>query len=164
VFVPHVPATQVRHEQLVSVPGQSVGAMQSTQTPLPSHILAPPHDVRAGAGGFEGTPAVQTSDVQALPSTGKSVLSMAGVIPPIPLHSLRRQSPAVWAMTGVPAALLATPHALAAQVRVEHSVSDPGQLAGATHCTHCPLPSQTVPPPCAQGVAMGALEPLQILE
>jgi hypothetical protein len=42
-----VPATQVRHAQLVSVPGQSVGATQSTQAPLPSHILAPPHDVRA---------------------------------------------------------------------------------------------------------------------
>src|SRR2546422_546356 len=37
-----------------------------------------------------------------------------------------------------------------AQVRVWHSLSWPGQVLAATHCTQCPEPSHTVPPFCAQ--------------
>src|SRR5262249_29401046 len=68
-------ASQVRVWQAVSWPGQSSAVRQPTQWPAPSHSFWPPHDVPDDSGGFDGTPVVQTSSVQALPSVGRSALS-----------------------------------------------------------------------------------------
>jgi hypothetical protein len=97
-------------------------------------------------GGFEGTPAVHTSLVQALPSTGTSVLSATATIAPAPLHWFFWQLLAVCADVGVPLAVKAKPQVLATQVRVWHSVSWPGHVDAVTHWTHCPVPLHVVPP------------------
>src|SRR5689334_10724385 len=62
---------------------------------------------------------------------------------PLPSHTASRQSFGVWAATGVLAGVNETPHVPPAQVRLLHSVSLPGQLAGVAQPTHAPLPSQT---------------------
>ena len=65
----------------MSVPLQSVAARHWTQAgalPLPLHLVPPfwLHAVPAVSGGFDGMPAVHTSCVQALVSTGMSVSSL----------------------------------------------------------------------------------------
>ena len=99
--------------------------------------------VPAGALGFDGAPAVQTSCVHWLPSFGRSLLSAAVAIPPEPSHTLDWQSPGVCAAIGVPAATLLKPQVLFVQLRTRHSVSWPGQLLAITHCTHRLAPLHT---------------------
>jgi hypothetical protein len=89
-----------------------------------------------------GAPAVQTSAVQPLPSTGTSPLSTAFVTPPAPSHSSAWQSPAICIETSCPAGVKPMSHAFAMHVRAWHSVSRPGQVSGERHSTHAPPPSQ----------------------
>jgi hypothetical protein len=79
-------ASQVRVWQAVSCPGHSAAVRQPTQWPTPSHWFWPPHDVPDESGGFDGTPAAQTSSVQALPSVGLSLSSATVRWPPLPSH------------------------------------------------------------------------------
>lgn len=117
-----------------------------SQTPLPDPAE---QAVPAALGVWLGTPAVQMSFVHALPSTGRSVLSVIVVVPPEPSHTVARQSPGV-CVAGVPEGAFVAPQALgtvAPHVRVLQTVSVPAQSAGTTHCVHAPAPLHTVPPP-----------------
>src|SRR5690349_881432 len=92
-------------------------------------------------------------------STGTSTGLGTWKRPPEPSHTVMTQSPAVWALTGVPATVNETPHKPAVQVRTPHSVSCPGQSAAVVHCPQMLLlqepPWQSAPPlhgfPAAQG-------------
>src|SRR5262245_28191871 len=133
---------QAKVRQAVLVP-QLEAVRQPTQAPWPLHIwLLVPHDAPADRLGFEGTPAVQRSCVQALPSTGRSALSVATMLWPLPSHCTFLQSPAVWAGTAVPAGALLMPQVPLMQVRVWQSVSVPGQLDAVKQVTQAPWPSQ----------------------
>src|SRR5437667_457735 len=96
-LTPHAPFVQTRTAQSLSLPGQSAPVRHDTQWPAPSHSVPPesPQLVRAGEGGFDGTPFVQTSSVQASPSTGRSPSSATLTRVPAPSQRLARQSPAV---------------------------------------------------------------------
>jgi hypothetical protein len=74
----------------------------------------------------------QPSTVQGLPSSGTSVSSGAGVVPPLPSHTSCWQSPAVCVARTVPCGAATTPHTPAVQVRCAHAVSVPGQSAAST--------------------------------
>ncbi len=88
---------------MVSVP-QSAALVQPPQWPAPSHFKVPLQTVFTGLGGFDGTPAVQTSSVHWLLSAGTSVLSSTGVEAPCPSHTAFLQSPAICAVSTLPAA------------------------------------------------------------
>src|SRR5207249_2540310 len=95
-------------------PPQVSGAMQSLllmqpHWPVALHICMLPQAVPAGAGGCDGTPAVQTSSVHGLPSTGRSMSSGIEVMPPLPSQTAVLQLPAVWLARGVLAAVFAGP-------------------------------------------------------
>jgi hypothetical protein len=126
---------------------QSVPTLHWTQAPLPlqTEPLFWLQAVPAGDGGLDGTPAVQMSLVHWFPSTGTSVLSTIEMMEPAPLQMLSRQSPAIWLDTTVPLAVKLKPHTPAVQVRVWHSVSDPGQSAGVKQLMQVPDPLQTPP-------------------
>ena len=64
-----------------------LAAVQSTQLPAPLQKSPEPHAVLMGAAGLLGTPAVHTSLVHVLPSTGRSVLNGVLMVLPAPLHS-----------------------------------------------------------------------------
>jgi hypothetical protein len=68
------------------VPGQVVAVTQPTHAPAPLQTLVPPvpHDAPEERGGFVGVVPVQTSSVQSLPSTGRSVAFATCAIPPAP--------------------------------------------------------------------------------
>ena len=99
-------------------------------------------------GVWDGMPPEHRSFVQSLPSTGRSVSSLATTSAP-PMQMFFLQSRGVWPWTDVPSAVLLMPHMpVALQVRWWHSVSVPGQSLGCRHCTHAgaePLPLQRVP-------------------
>src|SRR5262249_28945335 len=76
-------------------PPQVFGAVQSAfdmhpHCPSALHrmgfVMVPPH-FTPGVMGFEGTPAVQTSLVQGLPSTSGLLLSATMCVPPAPSHT-----------------------------------------------------------------------------
>src|SRR5262245_13751438 len=141
---------QVRVRQSPSDPGQSAAVRQPTQRPCPSHSCPPPHIVLAAVGGLDGRPAVQTSCVHGLPSTGRSLLSMIAVTFPWPSQRRLLQSPAACSTSTVCAATSETPHAPPRQVRWLHSVSWPGQVAAVRQSTQIPAALQA---PVAQSVA-----------
>jgi hypothetical protein len=87
----------VTHDQSVQgvSAGQSLLEVQPTQRPAPSHLVLTPQDVFTGSGGLLGTPLVHTFLVHALPSSFRSVSSLALTIWPLPLHTFFLQSPAV---------------------------------------------------------------------
>jgi len=85
LFTPHVPLVHVCVWQGVSVP-QLAAVMQPTHALWALHIRLVPQDVPAERGGFENTPAVQTSAVQGLPSTGLSLSSLTITPWPVPSH------------------------------------------------------------------------------
>src|SRR5262245_4210672 len=85
-LVPQTPAVHVRAWQSSSMPGQSEGIAHPTQEPAPSQTTAVPQEAPAAVGGFDGTPAVHTSSVQGLPSSGTSVSSSASCAIPAPSH------------------------------------------------------------------------------
>src|SRR4051812_7977436 len=153
--MPQPPPMQVRWWQSVSVPGQVEAVMQTTQAPWPSQTVLPPQLLPAVTNGLVGMPAVQTSCVQALPSTGRSRSSLAVVVPPWPSQTFFLQSRAVCAGTSVPAAMLLMPHWPATQLRVWHAVSVPGQLLADRHSTQWEAPSHTRLPPHAAPDATG---------
>src|SRR4029079_11188234 len=128
-------------------PGQLEAVRQVTQAPWPSQIVFVPQLLPAGTVGLLGVPAVQTSNVQALLSTGRSRSSLTVVTPPWPLQTFFLQSRAVCAATSVPIAMLATPHAPETQLRVWHSAWVPGQVLAERQTTHFDAPSQTRLPP-----------------
>lgn len=72
-----------------------------------SQSVPPPceHIVPSGTAGFEGTPAVHTSDVHWLLSTSTSALSLTVTTLPEPLHWFCLQSPGICDETGVPFAV-----------------------------------------------------------
>ena len=76
--------------------------------------------VISGATGLLGVPLVHRSLVQLFPSTGTSPSVAVFTVPPEPLHSWVRQSPAVWLPAGrsVPAAVLEVPQVLLLHVKV----------------------------------------------
>src|SRR3954468_8076005 len=113
---PQTPAAlQVWAWQVVSAP-QSAAVMQPTQAPWPLHIRLVPQLVPLVRFGFVGTPAVHTSPVHALPSTGLSASSLIVIGAPA-MQTLRLQSPGVWLGTAVPSAVLAMPQPPPMQVR-----------------------------------------------
>src|SRR4029079_5995419 len=128
-------------------PGQLEAVRQVTQAPWPSQIVFVPQLLPACTFGLLGVPAVQTSNVQALLSTGRSRSSPTVVTPPWPLQTFFLQSRAVCAAPSVPIAMLATPQAPFMQLRVWHSASVPGQVLAERHSTHFEAPSQTRLPP-----------------
>src|SRR5262249_4557635 len=152
---PHTPAVQVRAWHSSSVPWQSAGVSQPTHIPAASQTRLTPHAVPCGLSGFEGTPAVHTSSVQAFLSSGTSVSSACATAAPLPSHTSFWQSPAVCAGSGVPAAVKSCPHLFCAQVRVWQASSAPEQSAGARHSTQLPIPSHTALP-IEQGLPEGA--------
>jgi hypothetical protein len=138
---------------LVQTPlGQSAPTRQSTHTPLPSQKSPVPQAVPAGVLPWLGTPLVQTSVVQALPSFGRSVSSTCVVVPPLPLQTAVWQSPAVCVPSTVPEAALFVWHALPVHANDWHSVVVP-HCAAVLQSTHAPAPSQKSPVP--QAVSMG---------
>ncbi len=150
---PHTPALHVRVLQKSSVPEQSVGSVQPTQWPVLSQTSDVPHAVPESTGGFDGTPAVQRSEVQGLLSTGTLVLSIAETTLPIPSHWLTWQVPLVCMLVLVPCAAKALPQTWDEQVTVAQSELAPVQSEAALHSTQAPLPSQT---PAAHVVLMGS--------
>ena len=71
----------------------------------------------AGSDGFEGVPSVQTSIVQPLLSTGRSVSSLTVTWLPV-MQMFFLQSRGVWLPTAVPSAVLLMPQTPAVQVRM----------------------------------------------
>ena len=139
-------------------PVQSVSAKQLWQFPLSSHICEPagPHVPPAFTGGLLGTPAMHTSPVQSLPSTGRSVLSALDCVPPELPHVSSWQSPATWLPEGmaVPTGATTTAHAFVTHTNCTQAVSVP-QCEPVLQPTQLPLPSQYEPPE-AQGVSISA--------
>jgi hypothetical protein len=78
-----------------STPGQSAGTLHPTHWPAPSQTSVPPQLVPEGSNGFVGTPAVHTSSVQALLSSGRSVSRSTVMMLPEPSHWSSWQSPSV---------------------------------------------------------------------
>jgi hypothetical protein len=116
--------------------------------------------VSSGFAGCVGVPLVQTSLVQALPSSvGVSVSSVTVVVPPNPSHCSLRQFPATTS-AAVPACAFEKPQVYAfPQTRMWQIESVPGQSVAATQMTHAgadELPLQSVPPSCAQAVRAGS--------
>jgi hypothetical protein len=89
--VPQVLLVQVRWRQSLSVPGHCDDALHWTHVPKPLQTLPPfwLHGEFKGTGGLLGVPALQTSPVHWLPSTGKSLSSTTLTTFPKPSHSLR---------------------------------------------------------------------------
>ena len=103
IFTPHLPSSQVSCLHSVLSPAQSFSVRHSAQPPLPSQSAPPSeHAPPAATGGFEATPAVHTSSVHSLPSTGRSASSTTSVTTPAPSHCFAWQSPAVCFASGVP--------------------------------------------------------------
>jgi hypothetical protein len=98
--------------------------MQPTQFPAPLQSKSPfiPHAVPDDLFGFDGTPAVHTSSVQSLLSTGTSASLVTSSVCPAPSHTVCRQSPA-WAAGFVP-------HMPASHVRSMHAFPVAGQSDG----------------------------------
>ena len=101
--------------------------MQPRHAPLPSHTRAPPHEVPWARGGFEATPAVHTSPVQALPSVGTSVLLIELPTAPAPSQISSWQFPAVCVAILVPEATSTVPQKCATQVAVMQTLPVAGQ-------------------------------------
>src|SRR5262245_10288607 len=116
LVTPHVPFVQVCAWQKVSVP-QLAAVTQPTQAPLPLHIRFVPQTVPVDRFGFRFASFLQTSPVQAFLSTGWSVSSMAVMVSPLPSHWNTLQSPVVWLVIAVPAAMLVMPQAPLMHVR-----------------------------------------------
>src|SRR3954452_25436918 len=110
-------------------------------------MVLPPQLLPAVTLGFVGVPAVHTSAVQTLLSTGRSRSSFTVVAPPCPLHTFFVQSRGVCAATSVPVARLGTPQATDTQLRVWHAASVPGQVLAERHATHLDALSHTRPLP-----------------
>ncbi len=146
-----MPAVQVRDWHSLSCPGQVDATRHSAQAPLPSHTVPVPsaHTPPAIVFGFEGTPPVQMSSVQALLSTGLSLLSGIATIAPEPSHCCDLQSPAVCAAIRVPAGALEKPQTPTVQVGVWHSLAAAGQSLAEAQPTQAPLPSHLVVAPAA---------------
>ena len=139
-----LPATHAMGAQNV-LPAQSVSWKQLWQWPAASHICDPfgPQVPPALVGGLLGTPAVQRSWVQSLPSVGTSVLSALDWVPPELPHVSSWQSPATWLPEGmaVPTGATTTLHAWLTHTNCTQAVSVP-QCAPVLHPTQAPLPSQ----------------------
>jgi hypothetical protein len=88
----------------VAVP-HCVALLQSTHAPAPLQKSPVPHAVFSASGGLLGAPAVHTSAVHALPSTGTSLSKARDTVAPAPSHSRRWQLPAVCPGSGVPFAV-----------------------------------------------------------
>src|SRR5207244_99665 len=78
---------------------------------------------------------------------------------PEPSHTTSLQSPAVWPLTvGVEVARFEVSQRPALHARCSHSPAGAGQSRSAfVHSTHCPAPSQTLPPASLQAVSTAAL-------
>src|SRR5690242_18392300 len=105
--------------QAVLVP-QSAAVLQPTQAPVPLQIRLVPQAVPVATFGFVGRPAVQTSVVQALPSTGRSRSSLTTSALPL-MQIVFLQSPLVWAETAIPLGVSAMPQVPLTQVRWRQS-------------------------------------------
>jgi hypothetical protein len=119
-----------------------------THVPSPSHTVPPfwLHVAPSTAAGFAATPALHTSSVHWLLSTGRSLSKFTVTIAPLPSHCACLQSPVVWVCVAVPAATFAVPQVLLSQVRVWHSLAGFGHCVAVVHCTHAEAPSQKLPP------------------
>src|SRR4051812_15124809 len=121
-------------------------------------MVAAPQLLPAVTNGLLGMPAVHTSCVQALPSTGRSKSSLPVATAPWPSQTFFLQSRGVCAETRVPAAVLLVPHWPAMQLRVWQSASVPGQVLADRHSTQWEAPSQTRLPPQTAPDATGRWE------
>jgi hypothetical protein len=139
-FCVHVLSQQYPSMQLplehspASMQGVPLGFLQ---TPAPLQMPPPPHGVLSGSNGLEGTPAVQTSFVQMLLSTGTSTLSGLLMVLPWPSHSMTLQSFDIWPVGRlVPIAVKLNPHIPPVHVRALQKSSVPAQSVGAMQPTH----------------------------
>ena len=119
LLLPHALLVHVYARQKLSVP-HCAALLQSTQVPVPLQKSPLPQAKLSAWFGLLGVPALHTSLVQGLPSTGTSVLKTAFTATPAPLHSCTRQSPVVWLPGGrsVPLAVLLVPQVLLLHVKV----------------------------------------------
>lgn len=123
------------------------------------HALPSVHEKPLACAGWLGEPLLQTSLVQALPSSaGMSELSTTLVTLPLPSHAAARQSPGVCAAIGVFAAVNVTPQTPPPQVRAWHASSLPGQSGGALQPTHDPAASQRRAAPQVVPWGLGGFE------
>ena len=145
---PHTPMSQERVWHSVSCPGQSSAIRHSTQLPVPSQSEPVPllQTSPDASGGFDGTPAVQTSSVQSLSSTGRSASSSIASSVPCPLHWNTLQSPAMLLPASVPAATGSVPHSPPTHVFVTHGLPGSGQSEGCWQGIP-PVPPPPVTPP-----------------
>ncbi len=96
--------------------------------------------------GVPTTPLLHTPVRQGVPVSGRSVSSGMVVVPPVPLQTMVRQSPATCA--GSPdvamfAAVYVVPHTKVAEhAGCSQSSVVPGHSLGLVHCTQLPMPSQ----------------------
>src|SRR5260221_10492629 len=67
-----------------------------------------------------------------------SLLSFSSRVPPLPLQTVRLQSPLVWPASGCPSATGAVPQPPSTQVFIQHSPGAAGQSAGPEHCGSSP--------------------------
>src|SRR5262245_65637534 len=80
-------------------PTRTIRNVSALQAPVASHALDPSAAQivpRGTPGGFDGTPFVQRSDVQLLPSTGTSALSATEVVQPFTSHTAFWQLSEPW--------------------------------------------------------------------
>jgi hypothetical protein len=147
-ITPHWPDTQLRVWQSASVPGQVLVVRHSTQWEAPSHTRLPPQFVPDWTLRWVGVPALHSSVVQGLSSTGLSLSSLTTCAVPLPSHCWPLQSFAVGSTSFVPAAVNENPQTPpVVQVRVLHGVSEPGQSVATAQPTHCPFALQVFAPP-----------------
>ncbi len=141
---PHTPAVQVLIEHAVSSPGQSEACTHCTHAPAPSHIVPSPslQASPAARDSCETTPSVQTPVVHAFMSSGRSESSASVVAAPAPSQTARRQSPATWSGSAVPASAYWNPQVPLVQVRVAQAPSSPGHSLAMAQSTQTP-PSHT---------------------
>src|SRR5438477_570353 len=116
--------------------------------------------VPAGRSGFDGVPFVQTSFVQGLPSTGRSVSSAADVIAPAPSQMACWQWPVAPGSAAVPAGLFVNPQVnWFPQTRLRQRVSVPWQSVAARQATQAgadETPLHRIPLFCAHAVRAGS--------
>jgi hypothetical protein len=116
------------------------------------------HVVSAALFGCAGTPALQVSLVQGLPSSaGTSLLSATEVVPPWPSQTTVWQSPVVWLAVGVFCGSGIVPQMLAVQTGAMQALPVAGQSLACEHgvprLTHIAAPAAPWQPvPAGQAI------------
>jgi hypothetical protein len=162
-LTPQTPAVHVRVEHSVSLPAQSEAAKHSTHAPAPLHSEPPLSEqaVPALSGGFDAVPAVQTSWVQLLLSTGRSELLATLTSCPAPSHWNAWQSPTGAVAVSVPEATGVSSHRLLVHVAVRHGLSGKGQSIARAHSAP-PSPASEAASPASLTLPLSMAFPLSL--